>query len=160
MTVIPQPFILAALAGSAPAEAMSDLKQVQRIIREDLRLARQVQEGIMPKTAPAFDGIAIALSYHTVDEVVFTYEPGDRFFIFTDGFYEIRREEERFLDYDCFTELLREFGKVPFNRIIPLLEERFSLYDHDDDATLIAFEVEDCGAAGEVESMPGAKGAA
>jgi hypothetical protein len=44
------------------AEAMRTLKLAQRSIREDLRLARQIQEGILPKNAPAVPGISIALT--------------------------------------------------------------------------------------------------
>jgi hypothetical protein len=51
------------------AAAMKKLKLAQRNIREDLRLARQIQEGILPKAAPEFPGIAMSITYHPVADV-------------------------------------------------------------------------------------------
>ena len=51
------------------AQAMRTLKQAQRNIREDLRLARHIQEGLLPKAAPAIPGLSIALTYHPVADV-------------------------------------------------------------------------------------------
>jgi serine phosphatase RsbU (regulator of sigma subunit) len=51
------------------ADAMRDLKAAQREIKEELRLARQVQEGSMPVKAPPFDGLSIAVSFHSVEEI-------------------------------------------------------------------------------------------
>jgi serine phosphatase RsbU (regulator of sigma subunit) len=255
------------------AGAMRDLRAAQREIRDELRLARQVQEGIMPKQAPAFGGLSIAIAFHSVEEIggdlydfipisddelgvfvgdasghgfsasligmiakmslfnnskralspaelmaainrdlftiiqtshyltcvlgvfnrvrhtftycraghpmpvvvrrdrsalcleasgpfagiiedaafeqaVFAYEPGDRFFIFTDGIYERRRGDERSFGYDRFTELLQTLGDTPFGKVIDLVEERFAGYACDDDSTLLVIEADPPGGPG------------
>lgn len=250
------------------ATAMRNLKLAQRNIREDLRLARQIQEGLLPKTAPQFPGISIAIVYHPVadvggdlydfipfskdklgifigdasghglaaalvgtiskmslfnhskretapgetiaainrdlfsniqtnhyltcflgifdrrmhtftysraghpipivvrrngsmhhltsqgtfagviedssyEEAVFTYQNGDRFFLFTDGIYEVQKEEESHFGYDRFIKLLSDFQNIPLSQVIPALEEHFSRYTFNDDYTLIAIEIND-----------------
>jgi sigma-B regulation protein RsbU (phosphoserine phosphatase) len=248
------------------AQAMRTLKQAQRAIHEDLRLARQIQEGILPKTPPRFDGFSIALTYHpvadvggdlydfpsfspdklgvfigdasghglassligtiskmslfnnskkekpprdiidainhdlftniqtnhyltcflgffdrvaqtftysraghpipvvlrddgtvqmlncpgtfagviedvTFEEATFNYRKGDRFFLFTDGIYEVQKLEENYFGYDKFLKILGGMHGVPFNKIIPKIEEQFSEYTYNDDYTLIVIEV-------------------
>jgi sigma-B regulation protein RsbU (phosphoserine phosphatase) len=250
------------------AQAMRTLKQAQRNIREDLRLARQIQEGILPKAAPHFKDFSIAQTYHPVadvggdlydflpfspeklgvfigdasghglassligtiskmslynnskqeippheiiaainhdlfmniqtnhyltcflgffdrvqqtltysraghpvpvvlrrdgtikmlnsggtfagviedvefEEAVFSYQKGDRFFLFTDGIYEVQKLEENYFGYDKFLKVLGAMHGVPFIDIIPAIEEQFSHYTYNDDYTLIVIEVKD-----------------
>jgi serine phosphatase RsbU (regulator of sigma subunit) len=247
------------------ADAMRDLKAAQREIKDELRLARQVQEGIMPKTAPPFPGLSIHITFHSVEEVggdlydfipfsadelgvfvgdasghgfsaaligmiakmslynnsklgdspggliaainrdlfaivqtnhyltcilgvfnrvehtftfcraghpmpvvvrrdgslfslegsgpmagiiedatfdesVFAWEPGDRFYLFTDGMYERRKGEERSFGYDRFTELLQGYNDVPAESVAEKLEERFRGFTCDDDYTMLVIE--------------------
>ncbi len=258
------------------AAAMRDLEAAQREIREELCLARQVQEGIMPKTAPPFPGLSIAITFHSVEEVggdlydfipfsddelgvfvgdasghgfsaaligmiakmslfnnskhgdspaglmaainrdlfaiiqtshyltcilgvfnrvehtftfcraghpmpvvvrrdgslvslegsgpmagiiedatfeesVFAWEPGDRFYLFTDGMYERRKGEERSFGYDRFTELLKGYRDVPAERVAEKLEERFSGFTCDDDYTMLVIEA---GLPAQIGQMP------
>jgi len=250
------------------AAAMRKLKQAQRNVREDLRLARQIQEGILPKSAPEFPGIVMAIKYHPVadvggdlydfipfsqdklgvfigdasghglaaaligtiskmslfnhsrhetppgemiaainrdlvsniqtnhyltgffgifdrlkqtftfsraghpipvvirrdgsiqqlnsmgtfagvlkdanyEEAVYNYRKGDRFFLFTDGIYEIQKEQEPHFGYDRFIKLLSDYHRLPTDRIIPAIEEHFRDYTYNDDYTLIVVEIQE-----------------
>jgi serine phosphatase RsbU (regulator of sigma subunit) len=51
------------------AGAMRTLRQAQRNIREDLRLARRIQEGLLPKTPPDIPGMRFALRYQPALDV-------------------------------------------------------------------------------------------
>jgi serine phosphatase RsbU (regulator of sigma subunit) len=250
------------------AAAMRKLKQAQRSIREDLLLARQIQEGLLPKSAPDVQGVRMALKYHPVadvggdlydfipfpddklcvfvgdasghglaaaligsiskmslynhsrnelpphrmiseinqdlisniqtyhyltcflgvfdlkkrtftysraghpmpvvvrpdgsvlhlncagtfagvlkdaqyEEAVFNYRMGDRFFIFTDGIYEIQNNDGPHYGYDRFVKLLSDFRRLPLDRVIPAIEEHFAGYTFNDDYTIIAIEIEE-----------------
>jgi phosphoserine phosphatase RsbU/P len=249
------------------AAAMRKLKQAQRSIVEDLHLARQIQEGILPKSAPDVQGIAMAIKYHPVadvggdlydfipftddrlcvfvgdasghglaaaligtiskmslynhsrnelpphrmiseinqdlisniqtyhyltcflgvfdtsrqtftysraghpvpvvvrrdgsvhqlncsgtfagvlkdavyEEASFDYRQGDRFFIFTDGIYEIQKNDGPHYGYDRFVKLLSDLRPLPLDRVIPAIEEHFAGYAFNDDYTIIVIEIE------------------
>lgn len=51
------------------ANTMKHLKAAQQNIKDELRLARTIQQGILPKRAPVFEGLRIAMTYHPVAEV-------------------------------------------------------------------------------------------
>jgi serine phosphatase RsbU (regulator of sigma subunit) len=51
------------------AKTMKNLKIAQGNIKDELRLARLIQQGILPKSAPEMEGISIAVSYHPVTDV-------------------------------------------------------------------------------------------
>ncbi|HEX2956905.1 MAG TPA: SpoIIE family protein phosphatase [Chitinispirillaceae bacterium] len=51
------------------AKTMKNLKIAQGNIKDELRLARLIQQGILPKSAPEMEGIKIAVSYHPVTDV-------------------------------------------------------------------------------------------
>ena len=51
------------------AETMKNLKAAQHSIRDELRLARLIQRGILPKSAPDFPGLKISVTYHPVADV-------------------------------------------------------------------------------------------
>ena len=79
----------------------------------------------------------------TFEEATFNYRPGDRFFLFTDGIYEVQKLEENYFGYDKFLKILGEMHGLPFNEIIPRIEEQFSEYTYSDDYTLIVIQVND-----------------
>lgn len=248
--------------------AMRTLRQAQRSIRDDLQLARQIQEGILPKSAPDIPGVRMAIKYHPVadvggdlydfipfpddklcvfvgdasghglaaaligtiskmslynhsrnelppnrmiseinqdlisniqtyhyltcflgvfdlkkqnftysraghpmpvvlrsdgsvqrlncagtfagvlkdaayEETVFNYRVGDRFFMFTDGIYEIQKDDGPHYGYDRFIKLLTEFRRLPIDRVIPAIEDHFAGYTFNDDYTIIVIEIEE-----------------
>ncbi|MBN1603862.1 MAG: SpoIIE family protein phosphatase [Chitinispirillaceae bacterium] len=51
------------------AKTMKNLKVAQGNIKDELRLARLIQQGILPKNAPEMDGLSISVSYHPVTDV-------------------------------------------------------------------------------------------
>ena len=51
------------------AAAMNNLKAAQQKIREELRLARLIQQSILPKQAPSVCGLKISLTYHPITDV-------------------------------------------------------------------------------------------
>ncbi len=51
------------------AKTMKNLKIAQGNIKDELRLARLIQQGILPKSAPEMEGVSIAVSYHPVTDV-------------------------------------------------------------------------------------------
>ncbi|MBN2037206.1 MAG: SpoIIE family protein phosphatase [Chitinispirillaceae bacterium] len=94
----------------------------------------------MLNSAGTFAGVIEEVNF---EESVFQYEKGDRFFLFTDGIYEVQKLEENYFGYDKFIKTLGEMHGVPFDEIIPRIEERFSEYSYNDDYTLIVIEVQD-----------------
>jgi serine phosphatase RsbU (regulator of sigma subunit) len=250
------------------ATAMRKLKQAQRSILEDLQLARQIQEGILPKSAPNVKGIAITVKYHPVadvggdlydfiqfaddrlcvfigdasghglaaaligtiskmslynhsrkelpphqmiseinhdlisniqtyhyltcvlgvfdltkqtftfsraghpvpvvvrpdgsiihlncsgtfagvlkdavyEETSFNYRRGDRFYIFTDGIYEIQKNDGPHYGYDRFVKLLADLRRLPVEQVIPAIEKHLAEYTFDDDYTILIMEIEE-----------------
>jgi sigma-B regulation protein RsbU (phosphoserine phosphatase) len=91
-------------------------------------------------TTGTFAGVIENAKY---EEAVFHYQKGDRFFLFTDGIYEVQMEKELFFGYDHFIKILSEYRACPFNEIITRLEERFSHYTYHDDYTLMVIEITD-----------------
>ena len=51
------------------ANTMKHLKAAQQNIKDELRLARIIQQGILPKSAPSFEGTKINLLYHPITDV-------------------------------------------------------------------------------------------
>jgi serine phosphatase RsbU (regulator of sigma subunit) len=78
----------------------------------------------------------------------FAFEEGDRFFWFTDGIYDVFKDEgtgnsdddKEFLGYDKFVELIKLTVKMPFNTIIPSIKKSLTEFKHKDDYTLIVAE--------------------
>lgn len=74
-----------------------------------------------------------------------SFDPGDRFYLFTDGIYEVdepdTKGKESLLGYDKFGELLASCGNIPFSKIMPHIRKTLSNYTYEDDYTLIAIEV-------------------
>jgi sigma-B regulation protein RsbU (phosphoserine phosphatase) len=51
------------------AKTMKNLKIAQGNIKDELRLARLIQQGILPKSAPEMEGLEISVLYHPVTDV-------------------------------------------------------------------------------------------
>ncbi len=78
------------------------------------------------------------------EEASVVYQPGDRFFIFTDGIYEVEsiagEKEGRMLGYDNFISLLSSCKNTPFNKLLYEIRRKLGEYRYDDDYTLIVIE--------------------
>ncbi|MBN1575150.1 MAG: SpoIIE family protein phosphatase [Chitinispirillaceae bacterium] len=92
-------------------------------------------------TPGTFIGI---LANTTFEQATVTFERGDRFFIFTDGIYEVEGTaadgEDRMLGYDGFVSLLASCKNVPFSKVLTAIRSKLSAYTYEDDYTLIAVE--------------------
>ncbi|MDO5576337.1 MAG: PP2C family protein-serine/threonine phosphatase, partial [Fibrobacter sp.] len=51
------------------AKTTSVLKKAQQDIRDELRLARLIQQDILPKEAPSVNGLKLAVTYHPITDV-------------------------------------------------------------------------------------------
>ncbi|KMQ52381.1 Serine phosphatase RsbU, regulator of sigma subunit [Chitinispirillum alkaliphilum] len=74
----------------------------------------------------------------------FQFKPGDRFYFFTDGIYDVVDKENRLHDvfgYDNFKKLIRQTADTPFSDIIGSIKKNLSAYDREDDYTLIIAEI-------------------
>jgi phosphoserine phosphatase RsbU/P len=97
------------------------------------------------------DGIFLGITEEAVyEQREFIFEPGDRFFWFTDGIYDIFKdtdetggENREFLGYDRFAELIKLTVKLPFNSIIGSIKKSLADFMHKDDYTLIVAEIGD-----------------
>lgn len=93
-------------------------------------------------TSGTFIGI---LPNSSFEQATVTFEPGDRFFLFTDGIYEVEEPEARgknnILGYDRFVSLLSSCREVPFSKIMSAIRSKLKTYTYEDDYTLIAIEV-------------------
>ncbi|MBN1131078.1 MAG: SpoIIE family protein phosphatase [Chitinispirillaceae bacterium] len=98
----------------------------------------------MLNSAGTFAGVIENVEF---EEAVFSYQKGDRIFLFTDGIYEVQKLEENYFGYDKFLRVISSMHGVPFNDIIPAIEEQFSHYTYNDDYTLIVIEVNSDSAA-------------
>ena len=72
------------------------------------------------------------------------FERGDRFFLFTDGIYEVEKPEPTkdnfMLGYDDFVSILVSCRDTPFSKVMAEIRRRLGSYRYDDDYTLIAIE--------------------
>lgn len=72
-------------------------------------------------------------------------QPGDRMFLFTDGFYEFHDETQAMLGREGFTQLLVECQNHPINGLPDHIDKRVREYyggkDLDDDRSLIVLEI-------------------
>ena len=93
-------------------------------------------------TSGTFIGI---LPNSSFEHATVTFEPGDRFFLFTDGIYEVEEPEARgkntIFGYDRFVSLLASCRNVPFSKVMSAIRSKLKTYTYDDDYTLIAIEV-------------------
>jgi len=92
-------------------------------------------------TSGTFIGI---LPNSPFDQATVQFEKGDRFFLFTDGIYEVEdpesRDDSNLLGYDKFVEMLVSCNKVPFSKLLTAIRKKLSPYIYEDDYTLIAIE--------------------
>ncbi len=92
------------------------------------------------KTAGTFIGL---ISDTQFEHQTIHFEKGDRFYIFTDGIYEVlepNSNEDSLLGYDRFLEMLTECRKYPFGKVISSIQTKLKNYTYEDDYTLIALE--------------------
>jgi len=95
------------------------------------------------------DGIFLGITEDAVyEQKEFIFEPGDRFFWFTDGIYDIFKDtdgiyggDREFLGYDKFAELIKLTVNLPFNAIIGSIKKSLADFMHKDDYTLIVAEI-------------------
>ena len=85
------------------------------------------------------------LTNTTFEQATVTFERGDRFFIFTDGIYEVEEGMEadgtnRMLGYEGFVSLLASCNDVPFSKVLTAIRDKLSAYSYEDDYTLIVIE--------------------
>jgi phosphoserine phosphatase RsbU/P len=92
-------------------------------------------------TAGTFIGI---LPNSTFTYATAHFEPGDRFYLFTDGIYEVDDPKSEgkhvLLGYDNFIAMLASCRDIPFSKVMPHIRKRLADYTYDDDYTLIAIE--------------------
>ncbi|MBN1306604.1 MAG: SpoIIE family protein phosphatase [Chitinispirillaceae bacterium] len=92
-------------------------------------------------TPGTFIGILANTSF---EQATVTFERGDRFFIFTDGIYEVGNisadGEDRMLGYDGFVSLCASCSNVPFSKVLTAIRNKLGAYTYEDDYTLIAVE--------------------
>ncbi|MBD3321907.1 MAG: SpoIIE family protein phosphatase [Chitinivibrionales bacterium] len=73
------------------------------------------------------------------------FRKGDRLYIFTDGIYEIMGEQSEarkgVLGYKKFQEILVSCNQLPFEKVIPGIEQQLCQYTYEDDYTLIVIEI-------------------
>ena len=93
-------------------------------------------------TSGTFIGI---LANAVFEQATVTFERGDRFFLFTDGIYEVDEPSIKgsgtMLGYEAFVALLATCGNVPFGKVMKAIRSKLSGYTYEDDYTLIAIEV-------------------
>jgi len=72
------------------------------------------------------------------------FEPGDRFYLFTDGIYEVDEPntsgKHSLLGYDRFSSILASCNSVPFSKVMSHFRKTLGNYTYEDDYTLIAIE--------------------
>ncbi|MCL2690560.1 MAG: serine/threonine-protein phosphatase [Chitinispirillia bacterium] len=77
----------------------------------------------------------------------FRFEPGDRFFLFTDGMYDVihknRGREAEAMTYNQFAQLIKKTSIETFNTTLSAIEKSLSDFKHEDDYTLIVAEIYD-----------------
>jgi len=87
-----------------------------------------------------------------VEDAVFTqeefhFEPGDRFFLFTDGMYDVihknRGREDEAMSYNQFAQLIKNTSIETFDTTLSAIKKGLSDFRHEDDYTLIIAEIYD-----------------
>jgi serine phosphatase RsbU (regulator of sigma subunit) len=76
------------------------------------------------------------------EEQSIEYEKGDRFFLFTDGIFEVLDPESKgeMLGYDRFVKILAGCNHLPFNKVLQSIQQQLSSFTYEDDYTLILIE--------------------
>ncbi len=92
------------------------------------------------KTTGTFIGLISDIHF---EHQTISFEKGDRFYIFTDGIYEVlesNSSDDSLLGYDRFIEMLIECRSHPFGKVISTIQTKLKSYTYEDDYTLIALE--------------------
>lgn len=78
------------------------------------------------------------------EQATVSFDKGDRFFLFTDGIYEVEdpesNDDSNLLGYDTFIEMLTSCNKVPFSKLLTAIRKKLNPYIYEDDYTLIVIE--------------------
>ncbi|HEX2955870.1 MAG TPA: PP2C family protein-serine/threonine phosphatase, partial [Chitinispirillaceae bacterium] len=92
------------------------------------------------KTAGTFIGLINDTQF---EQQEVSFEKGDRFYIFTDGIYEVlesNSNNDTLLGYDRFVQMLLECKNQPFGKVLSTIQTKLKNYTYEDDYTLIALE--------------------
>lgn len=92
------------------------------------------------KTAGTFIGL---ISDTKFEQQTISFEKGDRFYIFTDGIYEVLQthtNKEIILGYDRFVQMLAECRNHQFSKLMSTIQNMLKDFTYEDDYTLIALE--------------------
>lgn len=92
------------------------------------------------KTAGTFIGLINDTKF---EQQEVSFEKGDRFYIFTDGIYEVlesNSNNDNLLGYDRFVQMLLECKDQPFGKVLSTIQTKLKNYTYEDDYTLIALE--------------------
>ncbi len=88
----------------------------------------------------------------------FFFQKGDRCILFTDGIYEVKEiidEKLLVFGYRQFIDIVAKTKDLPLEEVIPFIKTQFSSYTHEDDYTLIAFDVTEERPQDISEDLPG-----
>lgn len=92
------------------------------------------------KSDGTFLGIIPQVSF---EKCTVSYDIGDRFYLFTDGIYEVDipgGKNDEMLGCDNFVKLLASCNKTPFSKVMSSIHNQLCDYVYNDDYTLIAIE--------------------
>lgn len=95
---------------------------------------------IQLKSDGTFLGIIPQISF---EKCTVSYDIGDRFYLFTDGIYEVDvpgGKNDEMLGCDNFVKVLASCSKTPFSKVMSSIHNQLSGYIYNDDYTLIAIE--------------------
>ncbi len=74
----------------------------------------------------------------------FFLEKGDRCYLCTDGVFEVMENDDsdtpRILGFSKFVDIVASVNHLPFDDLIPSIEEKLSGFRYEDDYTLVVFE--------------------
>jgi serine phosphatase RsbU (regulator of sigma subunit) len=92
------------------------------------------------------EGTLLGLSENvTFEQKVFHFEPGDRFFLFTDGMYDVIHKNcsrgDEAMSYNQFAQLIKKTSIEPFDTTLNAIKKDLSDFRHEDDYTLIIAEI-------------------
>jgi len=108
---------------------------IQLVLRKDGTLYNLCAEGTLL-------GL---LENATFKQEEFHFQNGDRFFLFTDGMYDVIRKnsgaENETMSYNQFAQLIQKTLSEPFDTTLAAVKKSLSDFKHEDDYTLIVAEI-------------------
>jgi len=88
----------------------------------------------------------------------FFFRKGDRCILFTDGIYEVKEiidQKMVVFSYKQFQEIAAQTKDLPLEEVIPYIKKQFASFTHEDDYTLIAFDITEDRPQDLSEELPG-----